>query len=102
MSYSCVGTNLEVNLTRGSIKKEKSTPELVRDYLGGKGLGVKILWDRVPPETMPLSPDNLIIITNGLLTGTVVPLANRCVSSFISPLTGFTTIPLWGDFGPPN
>ena len=48
-----------------------------------------MLWDRVPPETTPFSPDNLIVINNGLLVGTPVPSANRGVMTFISPVSEF-------------
>lgn len=88
MPYAWMGTNLEIDLSRGTVRKVKGDPRLVRDYLGGKGLGAKILWDRVPPETVKAySPDNFIVITSGLLTGTTIPATNRCVMSFISPAT---------------
>ena len=87
MPYGWTGTNLEVDLTKGSVQKVKGAPELVRAYLGGKGLGAKILWDRVPPETEPFSHDNLIIISNGLLVDTPVPAANRGIMTYISPVT---------------
>ena len=97
-----MGTDLEIDLTRGSIGKVKGDPESVRDYWGGKGLGAKILWDRVPPETKPFSPDNLIIISNGLLVGTPTPFANRCVMTFISPLTDLYYHSAMGGFWPPE
>ncbi|MBI2287881.1 MAG: aldehyde dehydrogenase, partial [Chloroflexi bacterium] len=87
MPYGWTGTNLEVDLTKGTVHKVKGDPALVRAYLGGKGIGLKILWDRVPPETGAFSPDNLIVISPGLLVGTSLPAANRCVMSFISPVS---------------
>ena len=88
MLYGWVGTDLEVDLTKGKVEKVKGAPELLRNFLGGKGIGAKLLWDRVPPETTrAYSPENQFVISNGLLTGTPVPSANRCVMSFISPLT---------------
>ena len=89
-------------MTRGNVEKVKGDPELVRAYLGGKGLGAKILWDRVPPETDPFSPDNLIIISNGLLVGTTVPFANRAVMTFISPLTDLYYHSAMGGFWAPE
>ena len=102
MPHSLAGTNLEVDLTLRSIKKVKTDPESVRDYLGGKGLGTKMLWDRVPPETTPFSPDNLIIINTGLLVGTSVPFANRALFTFISPATDFYRHSSLGGFWAPE
>src|SRR3990170_3697586 len=103
MHYGWIGTNLEVDLTQGSIRKVQGDSELVRAFLGGKGMGVKILWDRVPPETVTAySPDNLIVISNGLLTGSLVPATNRCVMSFISPLTDLYYHSAMGGFWAPE
>ncbi len=41
-------------------------PELTELYLGGLGTNAKILWDRVPPEVEPFSPENLLIFATGL------------------------------------
>ena len=101
MPYGWTGINLEVDLTHWSINKVKADPELIRDYLGGKGLGAKILWDRISPETVQAdSPDNLIVLANGLLTGTSVPYANRCVMTFISPATDVYWESVMGGFWP--
>ena len=87
MPYGWVGTNLEVDLSRGKIERQQGDPQLVEAYLGGKGTNFKLLWDRVPPEVDPFSPDNLLIIGAGILTGTTVPGANRTVITFKSPVT---------------
>ncbi len=71
MPYGWMGTDLEIDLTRGNIEKREGDPELVRTYLGGKGTNARLLWDRVPPEVDPFSPDNLLIIGTGILTGTI-------------------------------
>ncbi|MCO5387922.1 MAG: hypothetical protein NHB14_21410 [Desulfosporosinus sp.] len=58
------------------------------------------MWDRVPPETEPFSPDNLIIFSSGLLNCTPVPGANRCIVNTISPQTNlFVNSMLGGYFG---
>ncbi|MEK7353641.1 MAG: aldehyde ferredoxin oxidoreductase N-terminal domain-containing protein, partial [Chloroflexota bacterium] len=101
MRYAETGVNLEIDLSRGSIEREQTDPELTRLHLGGQGTAVKILWDRVPPETEPFSPDNLLIFSSGLLNGTAVPGANRTVVNTFSPQTNLMAHSLMGSyFGP--
>lgn len=88
MRYSVWGTELEVNLAKGSIEKVQSDPGLIEAYLGGKGANAKILWDRVPPEVAPFSPENLLIVSAGALVGTLVPGANRTTITCRSPVAG--------------
>ena len=62
--------------------------EMARLFLGGRGLGARLLWDEVGPEVDPLSPENVLIFTNGPLTGTGYQTSNRFTVSTKSPLTG--------------
>jgi aldehyde:ferredoxin oxidoreductase len=101
LRYAETGVNLEIDLSRGSIEKEQTDPELVKLHLGGQGTAVKILWDRVLPETEPFSPDNLLIFSSGLLDGTAVAGANRTAVNTISPQTNLMAHSLMGSyFGP--
>ncbi len=101
MRYSETGFNLEINLTRGSIDKIASDPETVGLYLGGEGAAAKMLWDRVPPEVEPFSPDNLLVFSAGLLAATPVPGANRTSVSSISPQSNrYVNSGLGGFWGP--
>ena len=70
MRYAETGFNLEVDLSRGSIDRVETDPELTELHLGGLGTSARILWDRVPPETEAFSDDNLLIFSTGLLCGT--------------------------------
>ncbi|MEE8372616.1 MAG: aldehyde ferredoxin oxidoreductase N-terminal domain-containing protein [Dehalococcoidia bacterium] len=88
MGYGWMGTTLEIDLTQGTIEKKETAPELSKAYLGGKGTNARIFWDRVPPEIDAFSADNLLIISPGVLTGTMVPSANKGVITFKSPATG--------------
>lgn len=87
MKYGCTGNMLEVDLSTGSIEKQETPPEIIENYLGGKGIAAKIMWERVPPEVTPFSPDNLLVIAPGLLVGSVVPGASHTCISYKSPLT---------------
>ena len=101
MRHAETGFDLEVNLTQGNIEKVATDPGATGLYLGGQGSAAKILWDRVPPEVEPFSPDNLLIFSAGLLDATPVPGANRTSISCISPQSNmYVNSGLGGFFGP--
>ncbi len=77
MRYSETGFSLEIDPSRGSIERVPTEPKLTELHLGGQGTTGKILWDRVPPETDPFSPDNLLVLSAGRMVGSPVPGANR-------------------------
>jgi aldehyde:ferredoxin oxidoreductase len=101
MRYAETGFNLEIDLSRGDIERVETDPRLTELHLGGQGTAAKILWDRVPPEVEPFSPDNLLIFSAGLLHGTPVPGANRTSVDSFSPQTDlYSHALLGGFFGP--
>ena len=102
MRYAETGYNLEMDLTRGNIERVATDPKLTELHLGGLGTNTKILWDRVPPEVEPFSPDNLLIFGTGLLTGTPAPGANRTIISTISPQTKLMAYSMMGGFFAPE
>ena len=102
MRYAETGFNLEIDLSRGNIEREATDPKLTELHLGGLGTNAKILWDRVPPEVEAFSPENLLIFSAGLLTGTPAPGANRTIISTISPQTLFMAYSMMGGFFAPE
>ncbi|MBI4286473.1 MAG: hypothetical protein HY670_11355 [Chloroflexi bacterium] len=95
------GAILDIDLTERKIRKEPLTLEMAKKYIGGSGLATRILYDEVGPETDPLSPDNLAILTNGPLCGTIVPSGARYELVSKSPQTGiYTRSNGGGFFGP--
>ena len=102
MRYAETGFDLEIDLTHGSVDRVKTDPELTELHLGGQGTAAKVLWDRVPPEVEPFSPDNLLIFAAGLLHSTPVPGANRTVVNTISPQTDRYSHSLFGGFFGPE
>jgi len=102
MRYGEAGFNLEIDLSRGSIEKVKTDPGLTELHLGGQGTADKILWDRVPPEVDPFSPDNILIFSTGLFHSTLVPGANRTVVNTFSPQTNLHSHSLFGGFFGPE
>ena len=69
------GKVLRVDLSTGAITTEDTMK--YKDYLGGTGLGYKVLWDEVPPGTKAWDPANRLIFGVGPLTGTGVPCTGR-------------------------
>jgi benzoyl-CoA reductase subunit BamB len=102
MRYAETGFNLEIDLTRGSIDRVQTDPRLTELHLGGLGTNAKLLWDRVPPEVEPFSPDNLLIFATGLLCGTPAPGANRTIVSTFSPQTLLMAYSMMGGFWAPE
>ena len=79
---------LSVDLTRGRFEKEGIDDGVYREYLGGKGLGTKLLVDRNPAGVDPRSPDNHIIFATGPVTNTMTWGSSRYGVFTKSPLTG--------------
>jgi len=95
------GKILFVDLSTGAVQTEALPESVYRDTLGGYGLGVQILTERMPAGADPLGPDNILGLLPGLLTGSGAPFGGRFMAVARSPLTGG-----WGDancggnFGP--
>ena len=79
---------LRVSLTNKKVQQEAVPSELVAQYLGGRGLGVKFLYDNLAPGINPLSPENWLIFAVGPVASTTVPTSGRSVIITKSPLTG--------------
>ena len=102
MRYAETGYNLEIDLSRGNIERVETDPRLTDLHLGGLGTNAKILWDRVPPETEPFSPDNRLIFGTGLLCGTPAPGCNRTIVTTYSPQTLLMGYSMMGGFWAPE
>ncbi len=86
MTYT--GTVLRVNLSTGKTAKEPLNKEWARNYLGGKGLSIKYLYEELKAGTDPLSPENKLILMTGPTTGTIVPNSGKLAIAAKSPATG--------------
>ncbi len=86
MAYT--GKVLRVNLTTGKATTEPLNNEWARDYLGGKGLSIKYLYEELEPGIDPLSEQNKLILMTGPLTGTIVPNSGKLAVASKSPATG--------------
>lgn len=91
---------LEVDLTSRTYSVYKVTDEERRLYLGAKGLGLKLLFDRMRPGADPLGSDNMLAVMPGVLLGTGGPCTGRFHAVSKSPLTGiFSSSSCGGPFG---
>ena len=86
-----VGTSnrvLEIDLTSEQVKELQVTDNDRKIYLGGKGLGLKLLFERLQPGIDPLGEDNYLAFMMGVLMGTGAPCSGRFAALTKSPLTG--------------
>ena len=81
------GKILDIDLTTSEISDVPLDMEMARLFLGGRGLGARLLWDLVGPEVEPLSPENVLIFTTGPITASSSQTSNRFSVSAKSPLT---------------
>lgn len=79
---------LRVNLTRRTCRHEPLNMTWARLYLGQRGLATKYLAEAIDPKVDALSPDNMLIMATGPLTGTPASTAGRYSVITKSPLTG--------------
>ncbi|MBI9086004.1 MAG: aldehyde ferredoxin oxidoreductase family protein [Desulfobacterales bacterium] len=79
---------LEIDLSTGDIKKTPIPIEDIVNYIGGRGLGMKILWDRLKePGVDALAPENPLMFMPGPFSGFPIPSASRVVVVTKSPIT---------------
>jgi aldehyde:ferredoxin oxidoreductase len=96
-----MGRLLLVDLSKGKVEEEILEEGLCRRFIGGYGLGARLLYGRQEPGIDPLGPDNILGFFTGPLTGTVAVGGSRYVVVGKSPLTGgWGDANSGGDFGP--
>jgi aldehyde:ferredoxin oxidoreductase len=86
--YGWTGKLLRVNLSKGKAAVDSYGASLAKNYLGGRGFAVKILWDELEQGVDPLSPFNKLVFAAGPLTGFALPSSGKLVVAAKSPLTG--------------
>jgi aldehyde:ferredoxin oxidoreductase len=82
------GRMLHVDLTTGQVAIETFDEAFARDYLGGNGFAVRLLYERLAAGIDPLAPANMVVFAVGPATDTLIPGATRCCAATKSPLTG--------------
>jgi aldehyde:ferredoxin oxidoreductase len=95
------GQILRVDLSKGKTAKTPLAEDIAKAYIGGRGIGARIVYDEVEPKIGAFDPDNRLVFMTGPLTGTTVPTSGRFEVCAKSPASG-----AWGDansggyFGP--
>jgi aldehyde:ferredoxin oxidoreductase len=92
MAGGYMGKMLFVDLSRGELKDKALDEKLARDFIGGYGIGARIIFSRQKAGVDPLGPDNTLGFLSGPLTGTPIFSGTRFTAVGKSPLTGG-----WGD-----
>ncbi len=85
------GKVLWVDLSQGTLTPDPLDPQVAKDYIGGRGLGIYHLNQSVDPLCNPFSAENMLIMATGPLTGTGAPTGARYMVMTKSPLTGAIT-----------
>jgi len=92
MTTGYTGKILVVDLTSAKVGEEKLEKGIYRNFIGGVGLGARLLYERQPGKVDPLAEQNILGFMPGLLSGTAVPGSSRITVVSKSPITGG-----WGD-----
>jgi aldehyde:ferredoxin oxidoreductase len=90
--YGYLGKMLFVNLTEMKVGEEDLSEELAKKFIGGYGIGSRIIYERMKPGADPLGPDNIFGLGTGPLTLAGTVSTCRFTTMGKSPLTGY-----WGD-----
>lgn len=99
--FGYAGKILIVDLTAGTFKEEDLTEEDARNFIGGYGLGAKVLFDMLKPGIDPLGPENVVGFITGSLNATGAYMGGRYMVVSKSPVTGgFNDANSGGFFGP--
>ena len=81
--FGYAGRILHVDLTSGAVQTEPLDEEMAKKYIGGIGLGIRLLLDHSKPGVDPFSPKNPLIVATGPLSGTMGPTAGNGIA-FVS------------------
>jgi aldehyde:ferredoxin oxidoreductase len=99
--FGYMGKILHVDLSKRKLKTGNLSPTFAKQFIGGKGLGARILYDMVEPKIDPFSPKNIVVFATGPFDGTLVPLGCRYAIVTKSPLSNsYVDTNSGGYFGP--
>ena len=94
------GKYIRINLSNGKTTVDIVPEKIALDFIGGRGYGIRYLYNEITPDIDPLGEDNKIIILNGALAGTSAQAVSRWMVCTKSPLTGaFARSVCGADFG---
>ena len=85
--YGWTGRHIRVDLTNSDVQVVEDNPDVMKNYLGARGLGIKYMMDEIDPKIDAFEPQNRFVIATGPLT-CMPPAGNRTYFVTKSPLTG--------------
>ncbi|NPV09412.1 MAG: aldehyde ferredoxin oxidoreductase family protein [Anaerolineae bacterium] len=100
MPYGYAGRILHVNLSEGSLTIEEPDERFYRTYMGGSALAMHYILRDVPAGADPLGPENVLVVSVGVLTGAPISGQSRVMVNAKSPLTGAIGDAQGGGFWP--
>ena len=101
MKRGYIGKILFADLTKGSLEERVLSDDLARHFIGGYGIGARVLYDMMKPGVDPLGPENVLGFVSGPLTGTGALFGARYTVVCKSPVTlGWNDANSGGFFGP--
>lgn len=83
-----MGKVLQIDLSKMESTVQELTENLAKNYIGGRGFALRILFDEVKPNIDAFSPENILLFITGPLTGTLAPQSGRFTVAGKSPLSG--------------
>ena len=96
------GRILYIDMSTGQNRCESIDDDFAKQYIGGRGFAVKLLWDNFSnhQDLDPLGPENMLVVAAGPLTGIYMPSSGKVSFAAISPATGlFGDSSMGGGFG---
>ena len=100
MPFGYAGNVLHVDLTNSTTKIEEPPESFYRKYMGGSGLAMSYLLKMLAPGVDPLGPENVLVLSVGVLTGAPIGGLSRVMANAKSPLTGAIGDAQGGGFWP--
>ena len=79
---------LRVDLSRNGVREEPFPEDWKKKYLGGSGVGARIIYDEVPPDVDAFDPRNVVTLFVGPYSASPAPMSGRYGMATKSPLTG--------------
>jgi len=86
--YGYAGRILRVDLTKERAKTDVLKLDEIRKYIGGVGHAIRLACDNIKPNVDPLSPENILVLTAGPMSGIMAPTGSGCAFAAKSPLSG--------------
>lgn len=79
---------MKINLSKNTFARE-STADCIDRFIGGRGVGSKILFEELPAGADPLGPQNVLVLNTGPLSGSAAPASGRTDVSALSPTNNY-------------